>query len=321
MSNTTIINLSALAEPQKDTSMPARMMGYLNESLARQWLSIAAFANLYASYVPPSTMPLSSCFGTFSAPIYSVGWVISQINWPLISQYKTGKMTTDHFLGELLKSFPFLAETDFSLDVKERLFNKQEKLLTLHDVSKLEELTSALIAKALLEEAWLARMQFDQATDSNLNYFFDREKDNNVYIISNSNEMDVRETMQYLRIMYPSIAWCNPNELSKLIQIPEEAWEQGIPVTTDGSIKLYLSYTHHAFKTGCADESPMKTDALLELLINKEKLDVHQVTLISQWSKDRDMGKKLNIRNILDVKTYFPQIRTDVADENTAKLA
>jgi len=318
MGNTIIINLSALAEPQKATSIPARMMGYLNENLARQWLSIAAFANLYTSYAPPSTIPLFSCFGTFSAPIYSVGWVISQINWPLISQYKTGKVTTDNFLGKLLKSFPFLEETEFSVDVKERLFNKQEKLLSLRDVSKPEELTSTSIAKALLEEAWLARMQFDQITDDNVNHFFDREKNNKVYIISNSNEMDVRETIQYLRAMYPSIAWCDPNELSKLLRVSEEAWEQGIPVTRDGSLKLYLSYTHHAFKTGCADENPMRTDALLQLLIEKEKLDVNQVTLISQWSKDRAMGNQLNIKNILEANAYFPQA---AIDENSAKLA
>ena len=318
MVNTIIINLSALAEPQKSTSIPARMMGYLNENLARQWLSIAAFANLYASYAPPSTIPLSSCFGTFSAPIYSVGWVISQINWPLISQYKAGKMTTDSFLEELLKSFPFLTETEFSSDVKERLFNKQKKLLSLRDVSNPEKLTSTSIAKALLEEDWLARIQFDQFTDDNVNHFFDREMKNIVYIISNSNEMDIRETIQYLRSIYSSIAWCDPDELSELLRVSGEAREQGIPVTKDGLIKLYLSYTHQAFKTGCADESLMRTDALLQLLIEQEKLNVNQVTLISQWSKDRAMGNQLSIENILEANAYFTQA---TIDESSAKLS
>ena len=83
----TIINLSALAEPLKDASIPANMLSYLNENLARQWASIKAFAKLQSDYASPSFASSVLCCGMFGMPIYSYAWILGQIDWDLISQY------------------------------------------------------------------------------------------------------------------------------------------------------------------------------------------------------------------------------------------
>jgi len=76
----------------------------------------------------------------------------------------------------------------------------------------------------------------------------------------------------------------------------------GIPLTTDGRLKLYVSYTHQAFKTGRTNETNMTTDNLLRKLVSQEKIDVKQTKLISQWQGDRDMATTLTIREVIDAK-------------------
>jgi hypothetical protein len=155
---TTIINLSALAEVVTDTSIPANMLSYLNENLARQWLSIKAFAKINTDYAPPSFVSSVLCCSMFG-PTYSYGRVLTQIDWNLITQYKNGQIKTKEFLNELLKNFPFLINVNFSKEIKENLFKNKESLISILDLSSLEALTNEHIALALLEQAWLARMQ------------------------------------------------------------------------------------------------------------------------------------------------------------------
>lgn len=300
-----IINLSALAEPVKDTSIPANMLSYLNDNLARQWLSIKAFAKLHTDYAPPSVVSSVLCCGMFGMPTYSYGWIVSQIDWKLISLYKIGKIKTKTFLNELLNVFPFLRDANFSEEIKDNLFKNKENLISICDLSSSEELTNEHIALALLEQAWLARMQFSEETDRKAQYFFDENTDETVYIISNSNEMDCRATIQYLRTTYPSLPWLSDQELDSALQIPDQELNGGIPLTVDGHLKLYVSYTHQAFKTGRADETNMTTANLLGKLVQQEKIDLDKTKLISQWRGDRDMATTLNMREVIDSKSYF----------------
>ena len=301
----TIINLSALAEPVKDTSIPANMLSYLNDNLARQWLSIKAFAKLHSDYAPPSIISSVLCCSMFGMPTYSYAWILSQIDWNLISQYKIGKIKTKEFLNKLLNVFPFLRDAKFSEETKENLFKNKENLISICDLSSLEELTNEHIALALLEQAWLARMQFSLETKIKAQYFFNKNTDEPVYIISNSNEMDCIETIKYLRITYPFLPWLSDEELKSAIQVPNQELNTGIPLTKDNRLKLYTSYTHQAFKTGREDEPNMTTDNLLKKLVEQEKIDLNQTRLISQWPGDREMAKTLKIKEVIDSKTYF----------------
>lgn len=241
----------------------------------------------------------------FGMPTYSYGWMLSQIDWNLISQYKIGKLRTKEFLNKLLNVFPFLRDTNFSEEIKENLFKNKENLISIYDLSNLEELTHEHTALALLEQAWLARMQFSEETDRKARYFFGENTDEPVYIISNSNEMDCRATIKYLRTTYPSLPWLSDEELHSAIQVPNQELNTGIPLTVGSRLKLYTSYTHQAFKTGRADETNMTTDNLLKKLVEQEKIDLDQTKLISQWRGDREMAANLNIREVIDSKTYF----------------
>lgn len=302
---TTIINLSALAEPVKDTSMPAYMLSYLNDNLARQWLSIKAFAKLHADYAPPSCVSSVLCFGMFGMPTYSYGWIVTQIDWRLISHYKVGRINTKDFLNKLLDVFSFLRDASFSEDLKKTLFDNRENLTSISDLSSLAELTQELIALALLEQAWLARMQFSEETNRKVQYFFDEHRNDSLYIISNTNEMDCRASINYLRTTYPYIDWLDEEALNTALQVPNNELTTGISLTKDGRFKIYGSYTHRAFKTGHADEANMTTDILLEKLVTQEGIDINQATLISQWQGDRNMATTLGIKQVIDSKSYF----------------
>jgi hypothetical protein len=117
--------------------------------------------------------------------------------------------------------------------------------------------------------------------------------------------MDCRATIKYLQTAYPSLPWLPDQELYSAIQVPSQEINGGIPLTRDGRLKLYVSYTHQAFKTGRADETNMTTDNLLRKLFDQEKIDLDQTKLISQWRGDREMAKTLNIKEIIDSKIYF----------------
>ncbi|RUR08876.1 hypothetical protein [Legionella septentrionalis] len=305
MPQSTIINLSALAEPQKDSSIPANLLNFVNGNLASQWLSIKAFADLYTQYAPSDGMSSLVCCGIFSAP-YSVGWVISKIDWSLISQYKAGKLKTDTFLDKLLDIFSFLKSYNFPEKLKKELFDRRDKLSSLNHTSNIKELTSHIVAKALLEEAWLARMQFDATSSTKVNYFFNENNKNKIYFVANSNEMDINATMRYLTATYPQTKWLNKQTLEHVLQVPETGLKQGISLTSDDSVVLYVSYAHHAFKTGLVHEANVTTDNLLKMLVEQEKLDISKVSLISQWTKDREMATEvLKISKVYDAKDYF----------------
>lgn len=308
----TIINLSALAEPLKDASIPANMLSYLNENLARQWASIKAFAKLQSDYASPSFASSVLCCGMFGMPIYSYAWILGQIDWDLISQYKLGTIKTKEFLNKLLNVFSFLRDANFSEEINESLFRNREGLISIRDLSSLEELTPEYVALALLEQAWLARMKFSEETDRNTRYFFDQNKDESVYIISNSNEMDCAATIKYLQITYPSLPWLSDQELESGIEVPNQELSTGIPLTTDGRLKLYVSYAHRAFKIGSAHETRVTTANLLRKLVKEEQIDLEQTKLISQWRGDLEMAKTLKIRAVIDSATYFPPTVSNV---------
>lgn len=56
----------------------------------------------------------------------------------------------------------------------------------------------------------------------------------------------------------------------------------------------------------------MTTDNLLRKLVEQERIDLDQTRLISQWRGDREMAKTLNIREVIDSKTYFSPTELNV---------
>jgi hypothetical protein len=56
----------------------------------------------------------------------------------------------------------------------------------------------------------------------------------------------------------------------------------------------------------------MTTANLLSKLVEQEKIDLEQTKLISQWRGDREMATTLNIREVIDSKTYFSPTKSNV---------
>lgn len=301
----TIINLSALAEPIQTRNIPTYLLSYADKNIPHNWPSIEAFAKLQSTYAPQT--PVSSLFSCrmFNIPMYSYGWIMTHMDNELISQYKLGDFKTKEFLIRLLNIFGFLKESTFSKKIKEDLFNDRKDLISINHISEFEELTQELIAMALLEKAWLARMKFSEQTDRKIQYFFSENNEDTICITANSNAIDCIASVKYLSKIYPSLLWLSAQELYEHLEVQDNKSDSGIPLTKDGRIKLYVSYMHKAFKTGHSDETTVTTASLLQKIVEQEQVNLEETRLISQWEGDLKMAKNLGIKEIIDAKTYF----------------
>jgi hypothetical protein len=300
--HTTLIHLSALAEPKSEAGIPASMRRLFNANLARQWPSIQAFAELFTAFAPASMKSSPCCYGLFSHRINSIAWALYYLDWAPIAQYQSGELNTHDFLDRLIRTdFSFLNDLTFAQFNQythvslQQLYDHREAYVSLSNLQDFDDLTTEDLAKVLLERAWLARMQFDNPSD--VQYFFDQNKKNRIYIFANTNEMDLTASLRHLKAIYPQRGWLDKPH----IHVPKKPHWGSIFLTKDGSVQLYASYTHHAPQTTVQPATP----ALLKSILLREDIDVTKTTLISPWQDDRDMAQTLNIQTVLDANTYF----------------
>lgn len=304
-----IINLSALVEPKQDMYfVTKKILSFFGQNAVRDWPSIRAYLDLCNRYKP-------ACMGIYG--LTHLGWlagVYKSQQARLITDYKSGKINTDQFLLAQLKIFDFLKNAP--LEEKEdlnRLLDRQLISLQDIDIQSLKE-DRSLIAKAMLEEAWVARMHFDSHQESKVQDFFARQNGmDKVVIISNSNEIDIRATIRFLQKSCPELLWEDGIE-TDLLKVPDEPLEKGITLTTDGKVMLYVSYAHRAYKTGIIPETGMATNGLLELIYMNESLNEKVVTLISQWGGDLKTGYQLGFNTCVNSEEFFSSMTQRIVE-------
>ena len=275
-----IINLSALIKLRQ---VPG-VLNFLAPNLAAQWLSIEAFGQLHTRYAPRAPGLMGSFFNLSGVP-----WVVANLNWSLIARYKAGQLTTLKFLDELMDICSFLKTASFTDEVKDKLWLERENLISLRAITAKDALTSHDIARALIEKAWLARIQIEEFSVESAQEFRELFTAREIVFISNSNEMDILAIMNWLRGTFPELSLRDHSELNTVLQVPEQGSQLvqgGVPLTQNGSIKLYASYLQKAYKNGVSEEANLTTPSLLEHLIEIEKPSI----LISQYAKDRNVA-------------------------------
>lgn len=253
----------------------------------------------------------SACCNPFRrhiTPLTNYGWVAWKHKFtilPEIDQYKLGNRTTEQFLDKLLEVFYFLDDSDFSIqkDDQERL---DAQHLTLVSLSKVEGgPTQRDYARALLEEAWNSLIRFSDNGLGGLAKLFEESSPTNpLYFISNSNHLNIHQTIVLLIQLYPTLDW-SPTVFEDI----KTGGDNGV-VKIASNCYMCLSYTVGAFKTETemVEQNLGTTPSLLKHLVTSLALDLSTTEVISQYPKDLVEARRLGVDeiNCIQAEKFMP---------------
>jgi hypothetical protein len=246
--------------------------------------NLAAFADICDRY----SEGCCSCWpGLFSWTNY--GWVSYHYQTryaELIEPYKLGQIDSDQFLANLSEIFDFLDDDDLDQGVLLRA----RKNVHYSTNNK----------HALLEEAWNASIALDETTNYRLPDLADQNEP--VYLVSNTNELNVIAIIALLKAKNPDIQFEETIDLS--------VTEDRKPIKIAPNIYLCLSYRYQLFKTAEQNttSNPNSTMSLLRHLVENElATDKADIKVISQYDGDLAEAKNIGIpqANLYRSEDYF----------------
>lgn len=206
-------------------------------------------------------------------------------NKKLIEPYQLGMISTKEFLQNLIKIFPFLRHAD-----------AQEEFIPKLNVS---ESYSDEFALALLENAWNEIIDLDKTRFSRFPLLVEMSEGEPVYLISNTNELNVLKILRLLKEQNPGF----PFEASIDLSVQENK----APIEIMPNIFLCLSYRYQLFKT--ANANPYSTMSLLNHLVTSQLPDEQpsDIYVVSQFSGDLAEAAQLGIPtgNIFNADHFF----------------
>lgn len=250
--------------------------------------SINAFVHLCNKYS-------SGCFGSCPTLFKSwsnYAWVMYQYSMndkQLIQPYKLGAINTEQFLQNLLKIFPFLREVRA----------EQEAIVGLNG----SESYSHEFALSLLENAWNEMIDLDETRVSRFPRLVDQSQEEPIYLISNTNELNVLKILRLLKKQNPGIRFNLPIDLS--VRDSKE------PIEIAPNIFLCLSYRYQLFKTVPDNRktNPHSTMSLLNHLVKEQLSDAatSDIRVVSQFSGDLIEATKLGIpaNHVVHADNFF----------------
>lgn len=250
--------------------------------------SIESFVQLCNKY---SSGCFSSCPTLFKS-WSNYAWVMYQYSMndkQLIQPYKLGAINTEQFLQNLLQIFPFLRDVPA----------EQETMVRLNG----GESYSHKFSLSLLENAWNEIIDLDETRLSRFPSLVTQSQAEPVYLISNTNELNVLKILRLLKEQNPDITFTAPIDLS--VQENKE------PIEIAPNIFLCLSYRYQLFKTVGENRNanPHSTMSLLNHLVKKQLsgVDTADIRVVSQFLGDLAEATKLGIPadNTFHADKYF----------------
>ena len=261
--------------------------------------SVDAFVRLCNKY---SAGCFSSCPNLFKS-WSNYAWVMYQYKMnekQLIQPYKLGAINTEQFLQNLLRIFPFLQD----------VAAEQEVMVGLNEgKSYLED-----FALALLENAWNEIIDLDETSALRFPTLVTQSESEPVYLISNTNELNVLKILRLLKKHNPEIEFITPVDLS--VQESKE------PIQIAPNIFLCLSYRYQLFKTVTENRNvnPHSTMSLLNHLVKEQlsDVDVSCIHVVSQFGGDLSEAEKLGIpaNNVLHADQFFNEPLLEIKKTN-----
>lgn len=255
--------------------------------------SVNAFTALCDQF---SRHGLFDCYPTLFRHYPNMGWVSGAYylnKSSVIDPYKIGKMSTSDFINKLRSIFNFL-------DVA-KIENEQE--LIIQASGYIKQITDDPI-DILLIEAWNAIIGME--ADKTQQFAFLNGRKEPIYLISNTNELNVLEILQQLRVQHPNISFNENIDLS--------VTKDQNPVEIAPNIFLCISYRFQLVKS--ADNNPNSTPSILKYLIKKVLANSHEdIKIISQFERDRECAKALGINetSIFDAENGYEEADSLIA--------
>ncbi|MDI1351912.1 MAG: hypothetical protein PSV35_03940, partial [bacterium] len=168
----------------------------------------------------------------------------------LIQPYKLGAINTEQFLQNLLQIFPFLRD----------VAAEQEAMVGLNGGQSY----SHEFSLSLLENAWNEIIDLDETRLSRFPSLVAQSQAEPVYLISNTNELNVLKILRLLKEQNPDITFNTPIDLS--------VQESKKPIEIAPNIFLCLSYRYQLFKTVSENRSANShsTMSLLNHLVKEQ---------------------------------------------------
>lgn len=260
---------------------------------------------------------LFSIFGAsakFVEPTLNLGWVIGKniydqyFGEAIINSYKLGKISSIEFLQKLLDTFNFMKDEKikFTKTDIDRIWEQRDYLISLKSAISKETLTHEQKASALLEEAWNAMIDYVKQDEEKFKKLLELNKSPNdeIYIISNSNELQVSKILYLLRKQHPEIPWEKTFNISSV--------RDNKPVKIAPNIYLFLSYRVGAYKTAIDNKEAkiINTPALLRSLIDQLKCKSLDIQVVSQFPKDLEEARNLGIpvANTFNASDFYPSM-------------
>ncbi len=201
-------------------------------------------------------------------------WVMAQyqLNYKsLIEPYRLGKITTEQFLKNLAEIFYFMKD----MEVHNR--------------------------NALLVEAWNASIKMSGATQGRFSQLVEKAESEPVYLISNTNELNVKAILDLFKQEYPNL------QFNKEIDISIENNKEPIEILPN--IFLCLSYRYKTFKT-----DNVTTGSILEELVQQNRRE--SFTIVSQYAGDLKKAEQLGIAAVQKAEEFY---RPEIAVSLTKK--
>lgn len=225
--------------------------------------TVVAFVRLCNEY---SKDGLQSIMPGFFQGLTNYAWVMAQyqLNYTsLIEPYRLGKISTSMFLDNLAKIFYFMNEVD------------------------------PVNRDWLLANAWNASIKLSEKTQNRLSKLVEDAKIQPVYLISNTNELNINAILALFKENNPDIQF---NEVDTNIKESKE------PIEILPNVYLCLSY-----RFGCFKEETVSTVSLIDEL-TKNLSD--SIILVSQYPGDIKKAEQLGLITV-NADEFYNSISSD----------
>lgn len=191
-----------------------------------------------------------SCCPGFFTNWFNKGWVLLQYHRhknTLIAAYRRGELNTEQFVGQLF--------------------------------------TNLQVSPEKITNAWTAAISFDEETENKMRHLLTLTKDEKIYLIANTNEMDLQKIVNWFAQTFSDIRW---------VMTEDNLNKRNQPIEIAPNIYLCLSCRYGVFK----NESPyLEIPPMLAQLRDQISQSAgHDMTIVSQYSEDRAFAQKLGMQ-------------------------
>ena len=175
-----------------------------------------------------------------------------------------------------------LNETSLIKPYKLGLISTDEFLNTLSEIFKFIEVSNEETRRQLLIQAWNISIKLNDTTESKLQFLLEKAKTGTVYLISNTNELNLSEALTLFLDNYKKLPFGGDYD-----RVLDNKAMEVLP---------------NIFVLGSCQAQQFKPDIIQNLL---ERHQGEEITFVSKYESDRQCAAKFGVVDIFDSADYF----------------